>query len=107
MSPPLSPFFPPSPHQSNHQTDLSPQQNSLLIIPPTHGVFHLTAPKKPSKRFGTLVKSEENNLGNMLVAHQEGVKEFIEQKMAAKGGKVKVAGVKRGAEKAEEGQMGV
>lgn len=43
----------------------------------------------------------------MLVAHQEEVKEFIEQKMAAKGGKAKVAGVKRGAEKAEEGQMGV
>lgn len=90
MSPSLFPFFPPSPHQSNLKTDLTLQQNSLLIMPPTHGVFHLTAPKKPSKRFGTLVKSEENNLGNMLVAHQEGVKEFIEQKMAAKGGKAKV-----------------
>lgn len=41
----------------------------------------------------------------MLVAHLEEVTEFIQQKMAAKGGKAKVAGVKKAAEKVGEGEL--
>lgn len=42
-----------------------------------HLVWKIEGGKKPSKRFGNLVRSPKMYLNNMLVHHKEQVQEFI------------------------------
>lgn len=66
---------------------LTPCQNSLIFLPHEHLIWALNNPtKKPSKRFGNLIKCEEKDLSNMLAKHRDEVKEFVRGKMAGKSG---------------------
>lgn len=52
------------------------QQNSLVFVAPTHGVWG-NPDRKPSKRYGTLRKSDSTHLSEMLSDHKEEVFKFI------------------------------
>lgn len=45
----------------------------------------MDAPKKRSKRYGTLVQSPARGLNDMLIHHKRGVQDFILQKVAQGG----------------------
>jgi histone deacetylase 6 len=51
-------------------------QNSLVFVSPSHGVWG-NSDRKPSKRYGTLRKSNSSHLSEMLSDHKEEVFKFI------------------------------
>ncbi|KAJ5563097.1 Histone deacetylase HdaA [Penicillium sp. DV-2018c] len=62
---------------SNTQTWLSKwyRENSLVFVSNTHGVWDVD--RKPSKRYGHLVRSPRTELNDMLAQHKEEVCEWI------------------------------
>lgn len=60
-------------------------QLSLNIISDTHLVWNIDAGKKPSKRFGNLVRSHKTSLNDILVQHQTQVQSFISERSEARG----------------------
>ena len=51
-------------------------QHSLNFVSNNHLVWEIDR-KKPSKRFGNLIRSPESRLNDMLIKHQEEAQEFI------------------------------
>jgi len=60
-------------------------QLSLNLVSNEHLVWNMDGGKKPSKRFGNLVRSPETGLNDMLVHHQEQVQDFIVERSEARG----------------------
>ncbi|KAJ5146545.1 Histone deacetylase superfamily [Penicillium bovifimosum] len=62
---------------SNTQTWLSKwyRENSLIFVSRTHGVWDVD--RKPSKRYGQLIRSPRTGLNDMLAAHEEEVYKWI------------------------------
>ena len=59
-------------------TNLTPfgVQNSLIFVSHLHSVWmHADNSKKPSKRYGRLIRSEKKGLNEMLLAHMGHVTE--------------------------------
>ncbi|KAJ5754281.1 Histone deacetylase clr3 [Penicillium manginii] len=52
------------------------RENSLVFVSPSHGVWG-NSDRKPSKRYGTLRKSNSSHLSEMLSDHKEEVFKFI------------------------------
>jgi histone deacetylase 6 len=58
-------------------------KNSMVFVSPSHQVWmhdSYTKRGKPSKRYGTLIKSTRNSLNGMLKRHQKQVQEFLLEK---------------------------
>lgn len=53
------------------------QKRSRIFVHDSHPVWDPERGKKPSKKFGRLVKSDEDSLGRMLWHHREEVQEFL------------------------------
>lgn len=59
-------------------TDLE-LQSSLVFVSPSHGVWG-NPDRKPSKRYGTLRKSDSTHLSEMLSDHKEEVFKWISER---------------------------
>lgn len=60
----------------------SSQQNSLVYVSHTHGVWNnVEGRRKPSKRYGRLIRSPKTGLSEMLVYHKKDVFEWIESRI--------------------------
>lgn len=55
--------------------------NSINFVANNHLVWDIDGSKKPSKRFGNLVRSPVNGLNKMLGQHQEEVQGFIARRV--------------------------
>ena len=55
--------------------------NSVNFVANNHLVWDIDSSKKPSKRFGNLVRSPVNGLNDMLGQHQEEVQGFITRRV--------------------------
>lgn len=55
--------------------------NSVNFVANNHLVWDIDGSKKPSKRFGNLVRSPVNGLNDMLRQHQEEVQGFITRRV--------------------------
>ena len=58
--------------------------HSLNFVANNHLVWDIDGSKKPSKRFGNLVRSPVNGLNDMLGQHQEEVQGFIMRRVATR-----------------------
>ena len=58
--------------------------HSLNFVANHHLVWDIEGSKKPSKRFGNLVRSPVNGLNDMLGQHQEEVQGFIMRRVATR-----------------------
>ena len=55
--------------------------NSVNFVANNHLVWDIDGSKKPSKRFGNLIRSPVNGLNDMLAQHQEEVQGFITRRV--------------------------
>ena len=55
--------------------------HSLNFVAHNHLVWDIDGSKKPSKRFGNLVRSPVNGLNDMLGQHQEEAQDFIARRV--------------------------
>ena len=55
--------------------------NSLNFVANNHLVWDIDSTKKPSKRFGNLVRSPVSGLNDMLIQHQKEVQGFIARRV--------------------------
>jgi histone deacetylase 6 len=58
------------------------QQNSLVYVSHTHGVWsNMENRRKPSKRYGRLLRSPKAGLNEMLLHHKQEVIDWIETRV--------------------------
>ncbi|KUL85164.1 hypothetical protein ZTR_06261 [Talaromyces verruculosus] len=57
------------------------KDNSLVFVSHTHGVWHNENRRKPSKRYGRLLRSPKTGLNEMLLQHKTEVFTWIEQRV--------------------------
>jgi len=58
-------------------------RNSMVYVAQSHHIWEYTEKKKPKKRFGNLVKSENDDMQGMLAHHKD---EIVEMMKEATGG---------------------
>lgn len=60
------------------------KQNSLVFVSHTHGVWNnVEGRRKPSKRYGRLIRSPKTGLSGLLLYHKKEVFDFIESRVEA------------------------
>lgn len=61
-------------------------QSSRVFVANNHLVWALPAQRKPSKRFGTLIRSPVKGLNDMMRLHQNEVQDFILERLWTRNG---------------------
>uniref|UniRef100_A0A093V872 Histone deacetylase n=1 Tax=Talaromyces marneffei PM1 TaxID=1077442 RepID=A0A093V872_TALMA len=62
------------------------KDNSLVFVSHTHGVWHNENRRKPSKRYGRLLRSPKTGLNEMLLHHKPEVLTWIDERVNARTG---------------------